>query len=199
MAMLKRPAALILLALWVGACSTPSGVLNSDRIRAQFGSYGITVLEQNERLRRSNLYSLENGTQVCRTYALVLFRDSESGAIAATHASIVGGASIGSQFRADGWTLSKHTTRIAEIGLPDAEHELARLMHLDSPGPLAAHAYELHVKRGATSLHYADIIEVHHPQYLGVRQLREIYGLPPEPVGAVDAGLGRLVLADYWN
>jgi len=59
------------------AQSTQSGamlsraLLNSERIEQRFGSYGITVLEQSDLTRVSNLYTLEEERETCRTFAIV--------------------------------------------------------------------------------------------------------------------------------
>ena len=37
------------------------------------------------------------------------------------------------------------------------------------------HAYRRVLERGSVSVHYATIIEVHHPEYLGVDELNELY------------------------
>ena len=46
-------------------------LLNSERIEQRFGSYGITVLEQSDLTRVSNLYTLEEERETCRTFAIV--------------------------------------------------------------------------------------------------------------------------------
>ena len=46
-------------------------LLNSERIAATFGSYGVEVLEQNGAVRVSNLFSGEGEERVTRTFAVV--------------------------------------------------------------------------------------------------------------------------------
>jgi hypothetical protein len=46
-------------------------LLNSERIAAAFGSYGVEVVAQDDTLRISNLYSTEAGVTTCRTFATV--------------------------------------------------------------------------------------------------------------------------------
>ena len=56
-------------------CGEESVILNSDRIEQRFGSYGIEVLASEAGLRRSNLFSYEGDTAICRTYAVVQFAE----------------------------------------------------------------------------------------------------------------------------
>ena len=81
----------------------PAGreLLNSERIAAAFGSYGVEVLEQDEQVRVSNLYSGAAGRQ-----DLPDVRDRALSAapsiprVSAEHAAIVAGGSIGAVFAA---------------------------------------------------------------------------------------------------
>jgi hypothetical protein len=153
-------------------------LLNSERIKARFGSYGIDILGEVDGLRRANLYSHEAGEKVCRTFALVRSADvAES--IAAEHAAIVAGRSIGATFRDSGWRVVKRTryTGVLERELLGNElgHAIERLMQLDPPVPLAVHAYELIVERDGMSLHYASILELHHPAYLDTDELTALF------------------------
>ena len=43
--------------------------LNSDAIKATFGSYGVEVISQGESTRVANLYSLSGDAKICRTLA----------------------------------------------------------------------------------------------------------------------------------
>src|SRR5262245_52025727 len=54
----------------------PAGreLLNSERIAAKFGSYGIEVLEQTDGTRVSNLYSGTGAEKICRTFAAVRYQ-----------------------------------------------------------------------------------------------------------------------------
>ncbi|MEE4163219.1 MAG: hypothetical protein V2I25_11995 [Woeseiaceae bacterium] len=153
-------------------------LLNSERIKARFGSYGIEILGEFHGLRQANLYSREGGDKVCRTFALV--RATEvSEPIAAEHSAIAGGRSIGATFRDSGWDVVKRTryTGVLEREMlgNDLGHAIAELMRLDPPVPLAVHAYELIVERENTSLHYASILELHHPAYLDGDELARLF------------------------
>lgn len=153
-------------------------LLNSERIKARFGSYGIDILGEVDGLRRANLHSREDGRKVCRTFAIVRSADvSES--ITAEHAAIAAGRSIGATFRDSGWSVVKRTryTGLLERELLGNElgHAIEGLMQLDPPVPLAVHAYELIVERDGTSLHYASILELHHPAYLDGDELAALF------------------------
>lgn len=150
-------------------------VLNSERIRDRFGSYGIEIIEQNDETRRSSLYSTSNGRRTCRTYAVVKFTGGDAFDISDVHRKVVDGASIGSTFRSDGWEIRKETIYVGGIALPDVHHPIGELMHLQSTTNLAVHAYHLHIEKGPTSLRYATIVETHHPEYLDKDELLELY------------------------
>jgi hypothetical protein len=191
--------ALMALSLVLVACAPRPQLLNSDRITRQFGSYGVSVLSQDASIRRTSLYSIDGGRPVCRTYAITLYLATDSKDIADIHRSIVGGASIGATFRAHGWSLIKHTTHIGSIELQNTDHPLAALMRLDSPTVLATHNYELQVRKGSVIHRYARIVETHHPDYLGVDELREIYGASSPVSRQVAEANYELVLVEHWD
>ncbi len=138
-------------------------LLNSERIAQRFGSYGIEVLENDGRVRVSNLYSMEQGGRICRTFAVVKYPDSIDPALAAEHDEIANGGSIGAVFAAHGWRVGKTNLRFLEV---DASPRVAELMHVAAGTRLAAHAYVLDVSRGGRSIEYALLVEIHHPDYL---------------------------------
>ena len=47
--------------------------MNSDAIKATFGSYGVEVISQSESTRVANLYSLSGDAKICRTLAVTEF------------------------------------------------------------------------------------------------------------------------------
>ena len=177
-----RAGAAVLLLL-LAACATKPTLLNSERIEQRFGSYGVDVLEQTDSLRRSNLYSLEGGERICRTYAVVQFQDLPAD-IAATQAKVLAGQSIGASFKAARWAVAKRTVYIGSVFVDSDDHGILRLMHLARPQALAMHVYRLDLHKSGREIHYATIIEVHHPGYLGLDALRRIYGAPG--AGALD-------------
>jgi hypothetical protein len=148
-------------------------LLNSERIEQRFGSYGVEVLAGDPRIRVSNLYSEGGGQRTCRTFAAVVYPAAIDPAIAAEHAEIVRGGSIGAVFAAHGWQVVKINLRYVEI---DAPERVARLMRIAAGTRLAAHAYELDVAKAGRSIEYALLVEIHHPDYLSLGDLRSIYG-----------------------
>lgn len=159
------------------ASDTPAVVpelLNSERIKASFGSYGIEIIGEADGLRRANLFSEDGGERTCRTYAVV--RSNEvTEAIAAPHAAIVGGRSIGATFREHGWTVAKRTIATDSAGLDAIDPDVARLMRLDANGSVAVHVYELVISRDAQTIGYATITELHHPAYLDAPALGRLF------------------------
>lgn len=166
----------------------PREILNSERIAAVFSNYGIEVLEQDEAVRVSNLYSEAGGERTCRTFAVVRFGriDAE---LRAEHAEIVAGGSIGAVLAAAGWEVRKTHLR---YGMVAATPRLASLMQVAAGTPLAVHVYALDVAKAGRTLEYAALVEIHHPDYLGSDDLLEIYGPAEE---AARPGLVATTLA----
>ena len=180
------------LAAALSACVVEPELLNSERIESQFGSFGIDVVSYEQGVRRANLYSMANGRPVCRTYAVVRFDNVPEESIGPEHAQIVAGASIGATFKANGWQIFKETRYLGEQTLTPAENTIATLMHVDPPTDVAMHVYRLLLKKESQIIESATIIELHHPEYLGLTRLRELF--------AVDelAAPGRELL-DEWT
>ena len=163
-----------------------SELLNSERIERRFGNYAIDVIDSNEALRRSNLYSVAHGIRVCRTFAVVRFGQPGDELVAPEHAQIVAGQSIGAIFKTRGWEMRKKTLFTGELRLDGARHPVASLMCLDAPTDVAMHVYRLLLEKGHRSVDYATITEVHHPDYLRHDDLRRLYPLDVDD--ALDAG-----------
>jgi hypothetical protein len=153
--------------------STTRQLLNSERIAARFGNYGIDVLASDARERVSNLYSAADGERTCRTFAVVRYPAAIDPALAAEHDEIVRGGSIGAVFAAHGWQVVKTNLRYFEI---DAPARVASLMRVATGTRLAAHAYELDVEKDGRTFEYALLVEIHHPDYLKRDDLIAIYG-----------------------
>ena len=151
----------------------PGPLLNSERIAMEFGSYGIDVLESDARVRVSNLYSLHQGIKICRTFAVVHFPESIESAYSVEHEAILSGQSIGAVFAQHGWTIEKINRY---FGIFRSTDRVADLMGEVAPQPLAVHLYDFKVSKPGTSLIYATIAEIHHPDYLSVADLQSIYG-----------------------
>jgi hypothetical protein len=148
--------------------------LNSQRIAAAFGSYGVEVLEQDEQVRVSNLYSFPRaGDRTCRTFAVVQYPPSVDPAISSEHGAIVAGGSIGAVFAAGGWEVRKRHLRYGER---EASAKLASLMRIRPGIPLAEHVYMLDVVKNGRAIEYAAIVEIHHPAHLRLADLAKIYG-----------------------
>jgi hypothetical protein len=167
--------AAIALALAVQTPGQPAGreLLNSERIAAAFGSYGVEVLEQDEQVRVSNLFSGAGQDKTCRTFAVVRYPRHLDGAIAAEHAEIVAGGSIGAVFAAHGWQVRKTHLSYAER---PASARLAQLMRVAAGTTLAEHIYVLDVVKDGRAIEYAVLAEIHHPDYLAAPDLARIYG-----------------------
>ncbi len=168
------------LAAVLSACATESVILNSERIEKRFGSYGIDVLASEAGLRRSSLFSLDGDTATCRTYAVVQFREQPDERYDDAHSKVLAGDSIGTTFKEDGWGIQKNTLYIGSARLPDRSTEIATLMRLTGAHDLALHVYQLVLVREDSALEYATILEVHHPEYLTVSELRELFDYEPE-------------------
>lgn len=166
----------VLVASLVAACVEPDPLLNSERIEAAYGSYGIEVLEANGHERVTNLYSTESGRRTTRTWAEVRFMAPLDDAVREEHAIVIAGGSIGEVFRAHGWTVSKRNLRIGRETLDGSRQDVADLMRLATPVELAVHEYAFVVGRDGREIEYAVITERHHPGYLTVADLRRIYG-----------------------
>ena len=196
---LRLTLALFTLTLTTGVAAQPkvepgvegrpgSALLNSERIEQRFGSYGIEVLESGAEYRVSNLYSGTGAQRICRTFAVVRYPPRVDPAFAAEHAAILAGGSIGAVFARAGWRVEK---RHLSFGTLAATGRVASLMHIAVDTPLAVHVYVLEIVKGQRRFQYAAIVEIHHPDYLRVADLRTIYG-PPNSSGE-EALLGTML------
>jgi hypothetical protein len=150
--------------------------LNSERIKQEFGSFGIHVLECSAERRVSSLYSLEDGRKVCRTHAVVEFNAAALPELQAEHARVLSGESIGAVFKSRGWTINKRHTRLGSVTLTEREAAIAGSMQVEPPLEVALHSYIFEVRRDASALEYATITELHHPHYLTEADVQAIYG-----------------------
>lgn len=186
------------LAVMLSACASEPVLLNSERIEKRFGSYGIDVLASEAGLRRSSLYSLEEGRPTCRTYAVVRFSDQPDDRYRDEHTKVLAGNSIGAIFRSHGWDLHKQTMHIGNLAVPPKGTEISELMRLAETKNLALHVYQLLLVRNERVFDYATIMETHHPDYLSESDLHDLYeyditnALPPHAVSE----LATMVLAD---
>ena len=163
------------LTAFLTACASEAVLLNSERIEQRFGNYGIELLESEVGLRRSNLFSRDGNLATCRTYALVEFAAQLDERYADTHATVLAGGSIGATARERGWDIRKHTAYIGELRLPERATQVSRLMRLRGGERLAVHVYRLMLAEAGDALPYATIVEIHHPDYLDLADLRALY------------------------
>lgn len=189
-------------ALLVFSCARPNAavlrpLLNSERIERVFGSYGLEVLESDGQIRLSNLYSLDGGRHICRTFAMVLFPSRIDPLIAAEQAEIAAGGSIGAVFKKAGFTIEKRDRYFGELAADAHRERLRQLMGEAGRRALAVHVYTMWLQKDGRELEYATIAEVHHPDFLRLDDLARIYG--SEEIGshqrrdpAVAALLARL-------
>jgi hypothetical protein len=127
------------------AALASSTMLNSERIRDEFGSYGIDVLDQNDQVRVSNLYSLDGGKKITRTLAVVMYPLEIPPVILAEHEVIEQGGSMGEVFKRNGWQVQKESIYLGEIPASADYDEIYALMGDIQPANLAVHLYELTV------------------------------------------------------
>ena len=149
--------------------------MNSERIKQEFGSFGIDVLECCTERRVSSLYSVEDGRKICRTHAVVEFNAAALPALQAEHARVLAGESIGAVFKSRGWTINKRHTRLGSFTLTAREAAIAGSMGVEPPLDVALHTYIFEVRRDASALEYATITELHHPHYLTEADIQAIY------------------------
>ena len=79
------------------------------------------------------------------------------------------------------------------LRLDATRRSIAELMRVDVDTDVAMHTYRLLLEKGGQALDYATIIELHHPQYLGEKQLADMYAdgstdpLEPRQIEALKA------------
>lgn len=150
-------------------------LLNSERIKLKFGSYGIDVLKADERLRISNLYSSDKSSRTTRTLAVVSYPETIDEALAEQHREIVSGQSLGAVFKRNGWKITKSHEYFGVIAPSEEYAALYQRMGDIKPVELAVHIYQFKVSKGKGVYNYATIAEIHHPDYLTLDELKQIY------------------------
>jgi len=149
---------------------------NSDRIRLKFGNYGIEIVENGLRIRVSNLFSVSAGVKTNRTFAVVMYPAVIEPAFSKEHEAIISGQSIGIVFKENGWLIDKRHQYIGELEtVSDLTAVKAVFGDIGEVRPVI-HVYSLLIKKDNAQFHYASIAEVHHPDYLGLEELKSIYG-----------------------
>lgn len=150
-------------------------LLNSERIRHKYGSYGIEVLKQDSAMRVSNLYSGQYEQKITRTLAVVLFSQVVDQIYLEEHTRIINGESLGKVFKRSGWKISKKTIYKGEIVATSSHQQFLKLMDITSTN-CAIYVYQFHIEKDDTNYKYATIAEVYHPEYLTLEDVNKIYG-----------------------
>ena len=155
-------------------------LLNSERIEQKFGSYGIDIVQSDNQSRVSFLYSLEPNNKNKKNYhTLAIVKFKETRQVSNIHEKILNGGSIGKSFKKEGWEIDKTNHQMMVISNPDKLLFKSWLPQISNEN-LALHFYELNVKTENYHYLYAEILEIHHPKYLGLNDLTEVYNLDEE-------------------
>ena len=154
-----------ILAVWVNSSwAEVTPTLNSDAIKATFGSYGVEVISQSESTRVANLYSLSGNAKICRTLAVTEFVLPMDPTLKEAHRVIRAGGSIGATLRSAGFTINKKLLIKTETAAGD---EFVSLTHgsVLIGAPLYTKVYALFAQRGERQIPYAVIAEAYHPEH----------------------------------
>ena len=138
--------------------------LNSDAIKATFGSYGVDVINQSESTRVANLYSLSGDAKICRTLAVTEFILPTDPALTEAHRLIRAGGSIGATLRSAGFNINKKLLIKTETAAGD---EFVSLSHgsVLVGSPLYTKVYALFAQQDDRQIPYAVIAEAYHPEH----------------------------------
>jgi len=181
------PLGLLLLAsvqpVWSKAPSCPSyeqlrPLLNSERIRSCFGSYGVEVIHQDDQLRVSSLYSLDGEERITRTLAISEFASSLPASLNEAYQAIRAGASMGATLEDAGWRVEKRQRYSGEVAASAALGCLSNPPELEAQSMLALQVYDLYVVREQEVVRFALLAELHDPRYLTLPDLQQILGVP---------------------
>jgi hypothetical protein len=139
--------------------------VNSERIKARFGSYHVRVLHQDESRRLANLCSSHDHADVCRTLAVTCFATPTPSTLTEADALIRQGHSIGSTLKQAKQQISREM--IAEASVPCGDAFAALTGHTVCAGDLLyLRLYRLNAgEPGGDLAPYATIAEAHHPEH----------------------------------
>jgi len=179
---------ILLSTLIINGCSYP--LLNSEMIENKFGSYGLDIIENSSKNRISFLFSIDDHyialneinavkkspgyKKKYHTLALVNFIDS--GKVSDAHKKIINGGSIGATFKDYGWSVTKDNLLAFELS-EDIHPVIQEWLKSEVDQKLVIHVYMLSVERNHQKIRYAEIIEMHHPGYLTLSELKNIYAI----------------------
>ena len=152
----------------IAAVTGTRHLVNSDRIKARFGSYHVQVLHQDAATRLASLCSRHDAADVCRTLAVTRFANPTPAALAEADALIREGDSIGSTLEQAGQHLSREIIAEASVPCGDAFTALtAQTVKRDDL--LSLRLYRLDAGPDPAELMpYATIAEAHHPEHIPV-------------------------------
>ena len=140
--------------------------VNSERIKARFGSYHVQVLHQDAATRLASLCSRHDDTDICRTLAVTRFTTPTPEPLQQVDTVIRQGHSIGSTLEQAGQHLSREIIAEASVPCGDAFTELTG--HTVRQGDLlSVRLYRLDAGPDPEALMpYATIAEAHHPEHV---------------------------------
>ena len=143
-------------------------LVNSERIKARFGSYHVQVLHQNAATRLASLCSRHYDADICRTLAVTRFASPTPATLAEADALIRKGDSIGSTLAQAGQHLSQEI--ITEACVPCGDGFIALTGQTVKRGELLSlRLYRLDAGPDPEALlPYATIAEAHHPEHVPV-------------------------------
>ena len=142
--------------------------MNSERIKARFGSYHVRVLHQDASTRLASLCSRHDDSDICRTLAVTRFASPIPATLAEADALIRQGDSIGSTLKQAGQHLSREIIAEASVPCGDAFTSLAG-QTVKRGDRLSLRLYRLDAGPDPEALMpYATIAEAHHPEHVPV-------------------------------
>ncbi len=167
-------------------------LLNSERIKEKFGSYGIKVLSHTSDVRVSNLYSLKENDTITRTFAVVNYPKHIDSSYADIHIKIINGSSIGKVFKENGWSIDKAPLLKGKIDVDLSKFSYVYDLMSIQKETLAFYMYNFYIKKDGKNYKYATITEVYHPQYINAETLNLLYkdvNIPTERTSGVNQNL----------
>ena len=154
--------------LGIAAVTGKHHLVNSERIKARFGSYHVQVLHQDATTRLASLCSRHDDTDICRTLAVTRFASPTPATLAEADELIRKGDSIGSTLDQAGQHLSREI--IAEASVPcDNAFTALTGQTVRCGALLSLRLYRLDAGPDPEALMpYATIAEAHHPEHVPV-------------------------------
>ena len=141
-------------------------LVNSERIKARFGSYHVQVLHQDAATRLASLCSHHDDADICRTLAVTRFTTPTPEALQQVDTVIRQGHSIGSTLEQAGQHLSREIIAEASVPCGDAFTELTG-QTVRQGDLLSVRLYRLDAGPDPEALMpYATIAEAHHPEHV---------------------------------